>query len=72
LIHRDDGPGMININTSRPPGAPGLSGAGTVCVLSFQAKSAGESALVITHPTAMNSALQQVQAIGSQASIVVK
>ncbi len=72
LIHRDDGPGMININTSRPPGAPGLSGAGTVCVLSFQAKSAGESTLVITHPTAMNSALQQVQAIGSQASIVVK
>jgi general secretion pathway protein D len=72
LIHRDDGPGMININASRPPGAPGLSGAGTVCVLSFQAKAAGESTLVITHPTAMNSALQQVQATGSQVSIVVK
>ena len=72
LIHRDDGPGMININASRPPGAPGMSGAGTVCVLSFQAKSAGESTLVITHPTAMNSAQQQVQATGSQASIVVK
>ncbi len=72
LIHRDDGPGLININTSRPPGAPGLSGAGTICVLSFQAKSAGESTLVIAHPTAMNSAQQQVQATGSQASIVVK
>ena len=72
LIHRDDGPGMININASRPPGAPGLSGAGTVCVLSFQAKSAGQSTLVINHPTAMNSAQRQVQATGSQASIVVK
>jgi general secretion pathway protein D len=72
LIHRDDGPGLININASRPPGAPGLSGAGTVCVLSFQAKAAGESSLVITHPMALNSALQQVQATGSQVSIVVK
>ena len=72
LIHRDDGPGLININTSRPPGAPGVSGAGTVCVLSFQAKSAGESTLVITHPAAMNSAQQLVQATGSQAGIVVK
>jgi general secretion pathway protein D len=23
LVHRDDGPGLININASRPPGAPG-------------------------------------------------
>lgn len=54
------------------PERPGLSGAGTVCVLSFQAKSAGQSTLVINHPTAMNSAQRQVQATGSQASIVVK
>jgi general secretion pathway protein D len=37
LVHRDDGPGSININASRPPGAAGVSGAGVVCVLSFQA-----------------------------------
>jgi general secretion pathway protein D len=72
LIHRDDGPGMININVSRPPGVTGISGAGTVCVLSFQAKTAGASNLVITHPTAMNSAQKQLQASGSQVSIVVK
>ena len=41
LVHRDDGPGNITINVSRPPGAPGVSGAGVVCVLSFQAKAAG-------------------------------
>ncbi len=72
LIHRDDGPGMIKINVSRPPGAPGMSGAGVVCVLSFQAKAAGESSLVITNPAAMNSALQPVHTTGSQISIVVK
>jgi len=72
LVHRDDGPGLININASRPPGAAGVSGAGVVCVLSFQAKAAGESALAITHPAAVNSAQQQMQATGSQVSIVVK
>ncbi len=72
LVHRDDGPGSININASRPPGAAGVSGAGVVCVLSFQARSAGESALVITHPAAVNSAQQQVPAAGSRVSIVVK
>jgi hypothetical protein len=28
LVHRDDGPGSININASRPPGAAGVNGAG--------------------------------------------
>jgi general secretion pathway protein D len=72
LVHRDDGPGSININASRPPGAAGVSGAGVVCVLSFQARAAGESKLVITHPAAVNSAQQQMQVTGSQVNIVVK
>jgi general secretion pathway protein D len=38
LVHRDDGPGSITINAARPPGVAGVSGAGVVCVLSFQAK----------------------------------
>jgi general secretion pathway protein D len=72
LVHRDDGPGSININASRPPGAAGVSGAGVVCVLSFQAKAAGESVLAITRPAVLNSAQQQVQAHGAQLNIVVK
>jgi general secretion pathway protein D len=72
LIHRDDGPGSITINAARPPGAVGVSGAGVVCVLSFQAKAAGESVVAITRPGAVNSAQQQVPAQGSQLSIVVK
>jgi general secretion pathway protein D len=71
LVHRDDGPGNLNIVTSRPPGAAGISGAGVVCVLSFQAKTAGQSALTITRPAAVNSAQQQVPAQGSQVNVVV-
>ncbi len=58
LVHRDDGPGAITINASRPPGAAGVSGSGVVCVLSFQAKTAGDSVIAITRPAAVNSAQQ--------------
>ncbi len=72
LVHRDDGPGAITINASRPPGAVGVNGAGVVCVLSFQAKAAGESAINITHPGAVNSAQRQVPAQGAQTTIQVR
>ena len=72
LVHRDDGPGNIVINASRPPGAAGVSGAGVVCVLSFQAKAAGESALTITRASAVTSAQKPVQAQTAQATVVVK
>jgi general secretion pathway protein D len=72
LVHRDDGPGSISINASRPPAAAGISGTGVVCILSFQAKAAGESDLVITHPGAITSAQQQVPAQGGQIKIQVQ
>jgi general secretion pathway protein D len=72
LVHRDDGPGMITINASRPPGTVGVSGAGVVCVLTFQAKAAGEAPISITRPGAMTSAQQPVPAEGAQTTIVVK
>jgi general secretion pathway protein D len=72
LVHRDDGQGAIVLNASRPPGAAGVTGAGVVCVLSFQAKSAGESAITITRPGAVTSAQKPVQAQGAQVSVVVK
>ncbi|MGA2650993.1 MAG: secretin N-terminal domain-containing protein [Terracidiphilus sp.] len=72
-IHSDpDGKGLITVNASRPPGAPGVSGAGVVYVLSFQAKSAGPSSLVLTQARVANSGQQPVPAQGSQANIVVK
>jgi len=72
LVHRDDGPGNLVVNASRPPGAAGISGAGVVCVLSFQAKAAGGSSITITRPGAMTSAQQPVQTQGAQTTIVVK
>jgi general secretion pathway protein D len=72
LVHRDDGPGTIAINASRPPGAVGVSGAGVVCVLTFQAKAAGSTSVSITRPGAMTSAQQPLQAEGAQTTIQVK
>jgi general secretion pathway protein D len=73
LIHTDDpDAGMIKINTSRPPGAPGMSGAGVVCVLSFQAKAAGQTTVGIARTGATTSAQQLVPAELGQTTLVVK
>jgi general secretion pathway protein D len=72
LVHRDDGPGNITINASRPPGAPGVNGAGVVCVLSFEAKAAGDSKIEITRPGALNSKQQPVLAQGTSINVSVK
>jgi general secretion pathway protein D len=72
LVHRDDGPGSITINASRPPGAPGVNGAGVVCVLSFEAKAAGDSKVEITRPGALNSKQQPVLAQGTSINVSVK
>ncbi len=72
LVHRDDGPGSININASLPPGAAGVNGAGVVCVLSFQAKASGNSVIAITRPGAVNSSQQQLPAQGARVNVQVK
>ena len=46
--HTDEPVGNLTIVASRPPGTRGVSGAGVVCVLTFQAKAAGQSGLTIT------------------------
>ena len=72
LIHRDDGPGNITVVAARPPGTAGISGSGVVCVLTFQAKAAGETALTMTRAGAVNSAQQQVPATAGHLNLVVK
>jgi general secretion pathway protein D len=72
LSHRDDPPGAVVINASRPQGAAGVSGTGVVCVLTFQAKAAGESAVVITRSGAVTSSKQTVAAQGGRVNIQVK
>lgn len=72
LVHRDAGDGNVAISASRPPGAQGVSGSGTVCVLTFQAKAAGPAAVVITKPVVVNSEQQQLPATGSRAIVQVQ
>jgi general secretion pathway protein D len=71
MAHRDDGPGSITLNASRPQGAPGISGAGVVCVLTFQAKEAGQTTLSFARVGAMNSTQQPLQVQASPTTIVV-
>jgi general secretion pathway protein D len=72
VVHRDEGPGLITLNVSRPPGAKGVNGAGVVCILGFQAKTAGQTNMVITRPTALNSAQQSLPASGGRISIQIQ
>jgi general secretion pathway protein D len=46
VVHRDDGAGMLQVSAVRPPGAPGISGQGTLFTLVFQLKAAGSASLV--------------------------
>jgi general secretion pathway protein D len=72
LVHRDDGEGGIKVNASRPPGAAGMTGAGVVCVLSFQAKGAGDTTISLLQPAAMTTGQQPVQADAAQTTVTVK
>jgi general secretion pathway protein D len=46
VVHRDDGAGTLQVSAVRPPGAPGISGQGTLFTLVFQLKAAGAASLV--------------------------
>ena len=71
-IHTDQPAGSLTVAESRPPGAHGVSGAGVVCVLTFQAKASGASDLAIGRAAVVNSAQQQVQVASAQASVTVQ
>jgi general secretion pathway protein D len=72
LVHRDDGKGNAAIAASRPPGTKGISGSGTLCVLTFQANAPGDASVAITRPVVRNSQQQPMQATGSQAVVHIQ
>jgi general secretion pathway protein D len=72
LVHRDDGVGNVVISASRPPGVAGVNGAGTVCVLTFQANAAGDAAMQIIRASAKNSAQTAVNIAGSQTAVHIQ
>jgi general secretion pathway protein D len=71
LVHRDDN-GSVAISASRPPGTHGVSGSGTVCLLTFQAKAPGDASVAITRPMVRNSSQQSMPATGGRALVQVQ
>jgi general secretion pathway protein D len=72
LVHRDDGNGGVAISASRPPGVAGVNGGGQLCVLTFQAKAAGDSIVSVTKAAARNSQQQAVPVVTSGAIVHVQ
>jgi general secretion pathway protein D len=73
LVHRDDDTtGALQITATRPPGAVGVSGQGTVVTLTFLAKGSGQSTLAISKGGARDPAMQAVAVAGAVATVTVQ
>ena len=72
LVHRDEGNGAVTISATRPPGAKGVDGQGTLCTLTFKAVAAGDSTLALTRIGAKNSEQVSVTTMGNQGVVHVK
>lgn len=73
LVHRgDETKGTLVVNATRPPGATGVSGQGTVFTLTFMAKAQGQSMLNITRAGARDPSQKPLPVNAGQAMITVK
>jgi len=73
LVKREDETvGQLLITATRPPGAGGVSGQGTVVTVTFQAKTTGQTPLTITRGGARDPGLQAITVNGAQASVTVE
>ncbi len=73
VVHRDDdSTGVLQVTATRPPGATGVSGQGTVVTLTFMAKAPGQSFLTIAKGGARDPGMQPIPVAGATAAIVVQ
>jgi general secretion pathway protein D len=73
LVHRDDdGSGTLQITATRPPGASGVSGQGTVVTLTFMAKGVGQSTLAISRGGARDPGMQPIPVAGAAAAVTIQ
>jgi general secretion pathway protein D len=73
LVHRDDeSTGTLQITATRPPGATGISGNGTVVTLTFMAKSAGQSTLAISKGGTRDPNMQPTLVGGATATVTIQ
>jgi len=73
LVHRDDDQsGTVQITATRPPGATGVSGQGSVITLTFMAKAAGQTALTIAKGGARDPGMQAMPVAGAVANVMIQ
>ena len=72
IVHRDDPPGKMFLNVSRPPSASGVSGSGTLCVLRFQAKQAGDAHITITSAAVQDANDKRTEATGVETKVTIQ
>jgi general secretion pathway protein D len=72
LVHRDEGNGAVTMSATRPPGAGGIDGEGTVVTLTFKALAPGDATLALTRIGAKDSKQNSIPSVGGQAVVHVK
>jgi len=73
LVHRDDDTtGTLQITATRPPGANGISGQGTVVTVTFMAKAAGQSTLAISRGGTRDPGMQPTLVAGTSAAVTIQ
>jgi len=73
LVHRDDdSTGTLQITATRPPGANGISGQGTVVTVTFLAKASGQSTLAISKGGTRDPGMQPTLVAGTSAAVTIQ
>jgi general secretion pathway protein D len=73
LVHRDDDTtGTLQITATRPPGASGISGQGTVLTLTLVAKAPGQSTLTIARGGVRDPGMQSAPAAGATMNVTIQ
>jgi general secretion pathway protein D len=73
LVHReDDSTGTIQITATRPPGASGISGQGTIVTLTFMAKATGQSSVSISKGGTRDPNMQPTLVAGATATVTIQ
>ncbi len=73
LVHRDDDTtGTLQITATRPPGANGISGQGTILTLTLVAKAPGQSTLTIARGGVRDPGMQPAPAAGATMNVTIQ
>ena len=73
LVHRnDDTSGVLQVTATRPPGANGVSGQGTIATVTFMAKAPGQSTLTISKGGMRDPGMQPTLVAGASATVTIQ